>query len=70
MNIRPLTQLREMITAALRSQTNIGKSFQSLFIETMELFLTHTGRLNFCTLTVRLNNITLTYTPNSRRPYR
>lgn len=47
MNIRPLTQLREMITAALRSQTNIGKSFQSFFIETMELFLTHTGRLNF-----------------------
>jgi hypothetical protein len=36
-----------MITAALRSQTNIGKSFQSFFIETMELFLTHTGRLNF-----------------------
>lgn len=47
MNIRPLTQLREMIAAALRSQTNIGKSFQSFFIETMELFLTHTGRLNF-----------------------
>lgn len=38
MNIRPLTQLREMIAAALRSQTNIGKSFQSFFIETMELF--------------------------------
>lgn len=47
MNIRPLTQLREMIAATLRSQTNIGKSFQSFFIETMELFLTHTGRLNF-----------------------
>ena len=60
-----------MIATALRSQTNIGKSFQSFFIETMELFrqakwpkgacslwhgekqsinqlfLTHTGRLNF-----------------------
>ena len=47
MNIRPLTQLREMISATLHSQTNIGKSFQSFFIETMELFLTHTGRLNF-----------------------
>ena len=47
MNIRPLTQLRELITAALRSQANLGKSFQSFFIETMELFLTHTGRLNF-----------------------
>ena len=47
MNIRPLTQLRELIATALKSQANIGKSFQSFFIETMELFLTHTGRLNF-----------------------
>ena len=47
MNIRPLTQLRELIATALKSQANIGKSFQSFFIETMEVFLTHTGRLNF-----------------------
>jgi len=47
MNIRPLTQLRELIAAALKSQTKVSKSFQSFFIETMELFLTHTGRLNF-----------------------
>ena len=36
-----------LIATALKSQANIGKSFQSFFIETMELFLTHTGRLNF-----------------------
>ena len=47
MNIRPLTQLRELIATALKSQANISKSFQSFFVETMELFLTHTGRLNF-----------------------
>ena len=47
MNIRPLIQLRELIATALKSQANIGKSCQSFFIETMELFLTHTGRLNF-----------------------
>ena len=47
MNIRSLTQLRELIATALKSQANIGKSFQSFFIETMVLFLTHTGRLNF-----------------------
>ena len=29
---------------------NLSKSFQSFFIETMELILTHTGRLNFTQL--------------------
>jgi len=45
--IKPLTQLREMISRYLSGQTNLSKSFQSFFIETMELMLTHTGRLNF-----------------------
>ena len=36
-----------MISKALSSHTNLSKSFQSFFIETMELILTHTGRLNF-----------------------
>lgn len=36
-----------MIAATLKSQTDLSKSFQSFFIETMELMLTHTGRLNF-----------------------
>jgi len=45
--IKPLTQLREMISKALSGQTNLSKSFQTFFIETMELMLTHTGRLNF-----------------------
>ena len=47
MKTKPLTQLRELIAAALKSQANLSKSFQSFFIETMELILTHTGRLNF-----------------------
>jgi len=45
--IKPLTQLRELIAAALKSQTNLSKPFHTFFIETMELMLTHTGRLNF-----------------------
>ena len=36
-----------MISKVLSGQTNLSKSFQSFFIETMELILTHTGRLNF-----------------------
>ena len=47
MKIKPLIQLREMISKALSDQTNLSKTFQSFFIETMELILTHTGRLNF-----------------------
>ena len=47
MKTKPLTQLRELIASALKSQTNLSKSFQTFFIETMELVLTHTGRLNF-----------------------
>ena len=47
MKIKTLTQLREMISKALPGQTNLSKSFQSFFIETMELILTHTGRLDF-----------------------
>jgi hypothetical protein len=45
--IKPLTQPREMISKSLSSQTNLSKSFQSFFIEAMELVLTHTRRLNF-----------------------
>ena len=45
--IKPLTQLRELIAAALKSQTKLSKPFHTFFIETMELMLTHTGRLNF-----------------------
>ena len=42
MKIKPLIQLRELIAAALKSQTNLSKSFQSFFKEAMELFLTMT----------------------------
>lgn len=48
--IKPLTQLREIVSKALSGQTNLGKSFRTFFIETMELFLTHKGRLNFTTM--------------------
>ena len=44
---KPLIQLREMIAAALSSMTNLGKSFRTFIIETMELYLTSYGRMNF-----------------------
>ena len=47
MKIKPLIQLREMISKALSGQTNLSKSFQSFFIEAMELFLTIPNRINF-----------------------
>ena len=47
MKIKPLTQLREMISKALSGQTNLSKNFQSFFIEAMELFLTIPNRINF-----------------------
>lgn len=47
MKIKPLAQLREMISKALSGQTNLSKSFQSFFIEAMELFLTIPNRINF-----------------------
>ena len=47
MKIKPLIQLRELITTALKSQTNLSKSFQSFFKESMELFLTIPNRINF-----------------------
>ena len=36
-----------LISSNLEVATNLSKSFQSFFIETMELILTHTGRLKF-----------------------
>ena len=47
MKIKPLIQLREMISKALSGQTNLSKTFQSFFIEAMELFLTIPNRINF-----------------------
>ena len=50
MTVKPLTQLREIVSKALSSQTNLGKSFRTFFIETMELYLTNKGRNNFTTM--------------------
>ena len=47
MKIKPLTQLREMIAAALSSGANLSKSFRTFFIEAMELFLTIPNHINF-----------------------
>lgn len=48
--IKPLTQLREIVSKALSGQTKSSKSFRTFFIETMELYLTNKGRINFTTM--------------------
>ena len=63
MKTKPLTQLRELIASALKSQTNLSKSFQTFFIETMEFILTHTGRLNF----TQMNEVMAVLRLNSQR---
>ena len=47
MEIKPLTQLREIVSSDLSGQANLSKSFHSFFNETMELFLTIPNRINF-----------------------
>lgn len=47
MIIKPLIQLTELIENALSSVANLSKSFRTFIIETMELYLTSSGRMNF-----------------------
>lgn len=47
MIIKPLTQLAELIDDALSSVANLSKTFRTFIIETMELYLTSSVRMNF-----------------------
>ncbi len=69
MKIKPLTQLREMISRSLSEQTNLSKSFQSFFIETMELMLTHTGRLNFTQMARCGSSCESRFRQNFKKPF-
>lgn len=50
MTLRPLIQIREIIRNSLVRTAKLSKSFQSFFIETMQLYLTIQGRVNFTQL--------------------
>lgn len=69
MKIKLLTQLRELIETALKSQTNLSKTFQSFFIETMELILTHTGRLNFSQMARCGSSCESRFRQNFKKPF-
>lgn len=69
MKIKLLTQLRELIETALKSQTNLSKTFQSFFIETMELILTHTGRLNFSQMSRCGRSCESRFRQNFKKPF-
>jgi hypothetical protein len=47
MIIKHLTQLAELIEDTLSNVANLSKSFRTFIIETMELYLTSSGRMNF-----------------------
>ena len=50
MKINVLTQLREVIEAALPGQTNLRKSFRNFFIGTMILHIVMRGRINYTSM--------------------
>ena len=47
MIIRPLIQLRQTVETPLRGMTNISKSFVTFFIETIEMYLSISKKINF-----------------------
>lgn len=50
MTLRPLIQIRDIVKNALYCTAKLNKSFQNFFIETMQLYLTIQGRVNFTQL--------------------
>ena len=58
-----------MLATALKSQANLSKSFQSFFIETMELILTHKGRLNFTQMARCGRSCESRFRQNFKRPF-
>lgn len=47
MIIKPITQLTELMEDALSSVADLSKSFRTFIIETMELYLISSERMNF-----------------------
>jgi len=47
MFIKPLIQLRQTVETTLRGMTNISKPFVTFFIETMEMYLSVSKKINF-----------------------
>ncbi len=69
MKTKPLIQRREMIAAALSSMTNLGKSFRTFIIETMELYLTSSGRMNFSQLARCGRSCESRFLQNFKKPF-
>lgn len=47
MFIRPLIQFRQTVETALNGMTNISKPLVTFFIETMEMYLSISKKINF-----------------------
>ena len=69
MKTKPLIQLREMITAALSSVTNLGNSFRTFIIKTMELYLTFSGRMIFTQMARCGHSCESRFRQNFKKPF-
>ena len=69
MKIKPLIQLREMIAAALSSMTNLSKTFEKFIIDTMQLFLTSSGRMNFTQMARCSSSCESRFRQNFKKPF-
>lgn len=69
MKINVLTQLREVIEAALSGQTNLRKSFRNFFIGTMILHIVMRGRINYTSMARAGDSCESRYRQNYRRTF-
>lgn len=69
MIIKPLIQLTELIENALSSVANLSKSFRTFIIETMELYLTSSGRMNFTQMARCSRSCESRFRQNYKKPF-
>ena len=69
MKINVLTQLREVIEAALSGQTKLRKSFRNFFIGTMILHIVMRGRINYTSMARAGDSCESRYRQNYRRTF-
>ena len=69
MKINVLTQLREVIEAALSGQANLRKSFRNFFIGTMILHIVMRGRINYTSMARAGDSCESRYRQNYRRTF-
>ena len=67
--VRPLEQVRLLVSNAIRSIKSVNASFVSFFIETMTLVLTIKGRINFLQFAGYGKSCKSRFRQNFRKPF-